>query len=115
VLLGVDDSAKFVGLAAGDPRRVLETRGMEALERIHASNSDCRWNTERLVSAGRCRLLLDGLNECPDGLRAAAIRELTELLGNYPRAYFCTSDPIAALSSRLAQGKDVIFHRFAGI
>lgn len=51
VLLGVDDSAKVVGLAAGDPRRVLETRGMDAflrmevLERIHPSNSDCRWNT----------------------------------------------------------------------
>ena len=91
-LLGVDDRAKVDGLAAGDPRRVLETRGMDAflrmevLERIHPSNSDCRWNTERLVSAGRCRLLLDGLNECPDGLRAAARGELTELLGNYPRA-----------------------------
>jgi NACHT domain/Putative DNA-binding domain len=51
VLLGVDDNANAVGLAAGDPRRVLETRGMDAflrmevLERIHPSNSGCRWNT----------------------------------------------------------------------
>lgn len=51
VLLGVDDNANAVGLATGDPRRVLETRGMDAflrmevLERIHPANSLCRWNT----------------------------------------------------------------------
>jgi hypothetical protein len=51
VLLGVDDNANAVGLAAGDRRRVLETRGMDAflrmevLERIHPANSVCRWNT----------------------------------------------------------------------
>jgi hypothetical protein len=51
VLLGVDDNANAVGLAAGDPRRILETRGMDAflrmevLERIHPANSGCRWNT----------------------------------------------------------------------
>jgi hypothetical protein len=51
VFLGVDDNANAVGIAAGDPRRVLETRGMDAflrmevLERIHPTNSDCRWST----------------------------------------------------------------------
>jgi hypothetical protein len=53
VLLGVDDDANAVGLAAGDPRRTLETRGMDAflrmevLDRIHPPNSCCRWSTGR--------------------------------------------------------------------
>ena len=39
---------------------------------------------ERLIAAGRCRLLLDALNECPDALRATAVNAIAALLREHP-------------------------------
>lgn len=40
---------------------------------------------ERLIAAGRCCLLLDALNECPDALRPTAVNAVTDLLREYPK------------------------------
>ena len=51
---------------------------------IHRSTGFSPSQVERLISSKRCRILLDALNECPDALRTAAVREISRFLRNYP-------------------------------
>lgn len=43
-----------------------------------------RTQVRSLLRKGRCRLLLDALNECPDNLRSVAVAGIRDLLEEYP-------------------------------